>query len=169
MSTFIVHKDSIDLVVTAVIMAGLRGDRDTPSDASREAIAHADDMGQLLWEENVAAVNRRYGTTESAPAYEWRPILELMGVDLTPEHLVQVEKTRRSLEEQSRDHVDWPTSRAKRLLCALQSAIDRGLEGWPRIPMPGGDDFAGIDQAVGAWSRDQGFPALARPSGQSQN
>lgn len=171
MSAHIVHKDSIDLIVTAVIMAGLHGDREIPSQASREVIAHADDMGQLLWLENVAAVNRLYGTTEQAPAYQWQPILELMGLDLTPQQLVQIERTRRSLDEQSRGHVDWPASRAKRLLDALKAAIDHGLDGWPRVPLacsPGKDDFAGIEQAVDSWSRDRGFPTLAHPSGQSQ-
>lgn len=171
MSAFIVHQDSIDLIVTAVIMAGLHGDRELPSNASREAIEHADDMGQLLWQENVNAVNDAYGTEKLAAAYEWRPIFELMGLDLTPEHLIQIEKTRRELEEQSRDNAGWSTSRAKRLLEALRSAVDHGLEGWPRVPRPGNSedkDFVGIDQAVAAWSRDQGFPTLARPFGQSQ-
>ena len=172
MSAFIVHKDSIDLIVTAVIMAGLHGDKDTPSAASYKAIEQADDMGQLLWQENFAAVNHLYGTEEQAPAYVWRPILELMGPDLTPEQLVQLEKTRRGIEEQSRDHASWVTSRAKRLLEELRSAIEHGLDGWPRVPRtghPGEHDFAGINQVVDSWTRDKGFPTLARPSGQSQN
>lgn len=171
MSAFIVHKDSIDLLVTAVIMAGLRGDRETPSDASLQVIAHADEMGALLWSKNVEAVNRLYGAEQEVPSYEWLPVFELMGLDLTPDQLVQIEKTRRTLQEQSRVDVSWATSPAKRLLDALGLAVAQGLEGWPQSPSTdsGRADYAGIDYAAAAWSRDRGFPSLTRPSGQAQN
>jgi hypothetical protein len=172
MTAFIVHKDSIDLIVTAVIIAGLHGDRDIPSEASKKVIAHADDMGEILWRANVAAVNNLYGTDEISPPYEWRPILELMGLDLTPDQLIQIERTRRALEQQSSDHPDWPTSPAKRLLEALGGAVSKALTGWPRLPLASNSretDYAGIAQATDAWSRNQGFRMLTRPAGQAQN
>lgn len=172
MSAFIVHKDSIDLIVTAVIIAGLRGDRDVPSDASRQVIAHADDMGQILWRSNVAAVNKLYGTDEIPPQYEWRPILELMGLDLTPDQLIQIERTRRALVEQCADDPTWSTSSAKRLLNVLEVAVAKSLTGWPRVPLTGSTyetDYVGIAQTSDAWSREQSFQTLTRPAGQAQN
>ena len=122
MSSFLVNRDTIDLLVTAVTMGRIPHDREPVDLPPAAAVRQADHIGRLLWSMNHAAVNRRYGTDTQPPDYEWRPVLELIG-QITPEQLVQIEKSRRTLAAQCEDHPDWGTSPARRLLDALERAI----------------------------------------------
>lgn len=162
MSAFIVHKDTIDLILTAIIAAGI-DHSPKPTPASRTVINHADEMGQLLWDENVVSVNYRYNRSDVAPRYSWQPVAQLLSGDSEPRLWLQVEKARRCLEYQSCEHVGWETSRAKHLLDLLEASITHRLEAWPRTPLqwaPDRLDYRGIDEADWHWTRDDGFQAV---------
>ena len=161
----IVPRDSIDLLVTAVIMAGFSAAGDISPSTAREAVQHADTLGEMLWRENFAAAAHLNDAGPSMPVYEWRPVLELIGTDTTPEQLLQIERTRRCLERNSQDQPGGTTSRARRLHETLAAAIDQGLHGWPKalqVDELGQEDFAGIDQAVDHWTRSIGFLSISR-------
>lgn len=65
MSAFIVPKQSIDAIVTYLTSAR-RFDRLPTWNA-----AHEDELGQLLWNLNHAAVDARYGRGRDIPLYTW--------------------------------------------------------------------------------------------------
>lgn len=154
----LVHKDSIDLLVSAVIVAGLRGDREEISAASRAAVAHADDMGRILWNAAAIAASRRSPERIIAPEYEWQPVADLMGLSLHAEQLLQVECTRRHVLEATRGFDGWLMARSTRLLQMLAGAVEHGLQDFPR-----GDDgdYRGIEMLEPVWRRADTVPAPA--------
>ena len=147
--------DTIDLVVSAIIIAGLRGDKSEISETSKAVVAHADDMGQLLQDGIREATVVRGRIAEPVPAYQWQPVLGLMGFEITPHQLLQIERCRRTIAEFTQAMPTWESSRAKRLLDALGGAIDHGLQNWPREAQPttGRLDYRGIDDTTAQWSR----------------
>ncbi|MCS5524810.1 hypothetical protein NY551_18905 [Curtobacterium flaccumfaciens pv. oortii] len=150
MSELLIHKDCIDLLVSAIIVGGLHGDRAEISPASRAAVAHADDMGRILWNAVAVAASRRSSGRVVAPEYEWRPVAELMGLSLRPAQLLQVERTRRFVLEATRGFDGWLMARSTRLLQMLAAAVEHGLQGFPR----GEDgDYRGIEMLEPQWRR----------------
>jgi hypothetical protein len=150
-----IHKDCIDLLVSAIIVGGLHGDRAEISPASRAAAAHADDMGRILWSAVAVAVSRRSPELVTAPEYEWRPVSELMGLWLAPEQLLQVERTRRFVLEATRGFDGWHTARSTRLLQLLAAAVEHGLQDFPRDKS---GDYWGIELLEPEWRRVDEIP-----------
>lgn len=145
-----IHKDCIDLLVSAIIVGGLHGDHSEISSASRAAVAHADDMGRILWKAVAVAESRRSSEDVVAPEYEWRPVSELMGLSLHPAQLLQVERTRRFVLEATRGFDGWLMARSTRLLQMLAAAVEHGLQDFPRDVS---GDYRGIEQIEPRWRR----------------
>lgn len=169
MRASIINRDIIDLIVTAITMGRIPPERELPMRDAVLSVRHADDMGRTLWAANHAAANEgRDGELMlEPPAYEWRPVLELIGARISSEQLIQIERTRRYLVEQSRQAPDWEDHLANRLLIALGQAIAIALNSWPTD----GDDgraYEGLDDAVAEWSRDAGFAQISRAGHESE-
>lgn len=147
--------DTIDLVVSAIIIAGLRGDKSEISATSKAVVAHADDMGQLLQDGIRQATVVRGSIADPVPAYQWQPVLGLMGFEISPHQLLQIERCRRTIVEFTQAMPSWESSHAKRLLDALGGAIDHGLQNWPREVQPetGRSDYRGLSGTTAQWSR----------------
>lgn len=167
MSAFTINKDTIDLVVSAAVIGG-RPTHDPGPEAARDLVAHADRIGQKLWDANYAAVNHRYGLSDPVPTYEWAPVAELMGYSISPEKMIQIERSRLCIAEQSCDYPRWDGSSARVFLDRLGEAIARRLTDWPMVPSvehSGVMEYAGLSDAAEVWERGLGFKSIARPAG----
>lgn len=161
MSTFIVNQDTIDLLVTLAVTRRVKTTRAEPTNVLTAVVEHADHYGRVLWEMNHAAFNATTGSAQGLPDYEWLPVMELIIRDTTPEQLVQIERCRRTLVEQSESAPTWQGSEAKRFLDLLRRVIEQGLSSWTRVPtldVPDSSDYAGIRATDPNWNRAAGLP-----------
>lgn len=115
MSAWIVNRDHLDLLVTAAL---------TWEAAVPE---QADDIGQMLWSENLASIAYHYpgeqdgdgpgslqSRTDHAATYHYRPYPGRVDPDV-------VEAAARSLTYQSCEHPGWSTSAARRWITRMQA------------------------------------------------
>lgn len=161
MSTETVHSDTIDLLVSALMVLGLSPDPSKPLPTGEHCVTRiADGVGRELCEANLDAVSLSAGTNPPAAAYRWRAVMEVgLRYKLPPAVAVQVEAARRFLVRNCAAHPGWQQSRARQMVARLGESLRRGpLQGWPRESH---GDFRGIEVCVAGWTRDNGFPALA--------
>lgn len=164
MRAFIVNRDTIDLLITLAVTRRIRPGHQEPEQVLTAVVDHADHYGTVLWQANHAAYRQSTGSTVETPPYEWRPVMELIVGHATGEQLVQIERSRRTLVEQSQAAPDWEGSDAATFLDLLRRVIQQGLSNWARVPtleVPTRDDYAGLRAAEPHWTRDVGLPVGA--------
>lgn len=161
MSAFIVNRDTIDLLITLAVTRRIRAGHQETERVLTAVVDHADHYGAVLWEANHAAHRQSSGSTVEAPPYEWRPVMELIVGDVTGEQLVQIERSRRTLVEQSQAAPDWEGSDAATFLDLLRRVIEQRLSSWARVPtleVPTRADYAGLRATDPHWTREAGLP-----------
>lgn len=110
MSAWVVEKVHIDALVTAAIDRAGPGHRFSyyhNRDRHYVTIDNADEVGQMLWDENFASVNHLYIRDDPAPreTYRFRRTAEIPAIAL--------QKGIICYEYQSCEHDGWDTSAAK--------------------------------------------------------
>jgi hypothetical protein len=173
MSAWVVTKEHIDLMVRAAVQRGCRmdtgrehiylrqlaeGDEAPEGDAYSitdygngtrilywlNSAEHADDLGRLLWWENMRSVAYRYdecdlGTlpgpidfdAEQTTTYRYPVTLEVYAPRPDP---VVVLKSISCYEYQSCEHPDWPTSDAQTICRWLRDKMISSLPGYAEAP-----------------------------------
>lgn len=157
MSAYIVNRDIIDLLVTLAVTRRI-GTKESEGSELRAVVDHADHYGRVLWQANYDAFNQVTGADAETPRYEWLPVMELVVGEVTPEQLVQIERSRRTLVEQSQSAPGWIGSEARKFLELLGRVIDKGLESWSRVGSLERLDYAGLRAADPHWTRAAGLP-----------
>jgi hypothetical protein len=124
MSAYIVHNDTIDLLVAAA--AHWRVTFLTEDGEQRHAVTDRNDAGQLLLDENYRSVNARYDQDDAAPCYRYTPLSlerEAAGVPVAVLVLASV----RCLRYQSCETEAYETSPAARFLDGIEAEAERQL------------------------------------------
>ncbi|WP_417541394.1 hypothetical protein [Microbacterium maritypicum] len=163
-----VHQDTIDLLVTAAFISSpdtvlLTHESLAIVAAGRDpkrVLAGADQIGQLLWDENHASASYAEKCEIAAPRYEWRPVAELMTTHVDVEQVLQIERSRLYLIETSCHHPAWDDSAANKFLQRLGLAVEARLALHPRVlspEVPGVIEYEGLSRAVDDWQRTVGF------------
>lgn len=149
MSAYIVHDDTIHLLVSAWdyfrqpkfsggrLSLGFVGS-DHWGDAFLERVearGELEALGQTLLDENVRSVNHRYGEATPSPLYRFVPVdldsaAKASGVPLPP----LVLKSVACLKYQSCETPDHESSRAWAFLDLLERLTIRSLEGYEEAP-----------------------------------
>lgn len=119
MSAFVHSKAHIDALVT-LVLAGPNGIR--PTDWYSPTELTPDQIGQMLWAENVASVNARYEEANPAETYTYTPGQRLK--------VIEGLKAVLSYEYQSCEHDGWDTSKAFRLMNAVKDRLINRLPGF---------------------------------------
>lgn len=113
------HRDSIDLLVTAAV-AALSNDDELATHHER-LVTSADTLGQILTDAALAA---------STEPYKWQPVAELLTPTLVDELVLQLERTRLAYIAACSTGGDCATSPARRYIDRLGASIrvrlDRG-------------------------------------------
>ncbi len=139
MSAFVVSKAHIDYMVRAATvlrynhcpLTWIWGIERETGNYERATLPRGDDsreleVGQMLWDENVASVSFRYPDDDGAgDVYSMAP--PMMGLDPEP---VQVLKAIQCYEYQSCEHGGWEASEAKAFCDSLRSRTISGLPGY---------------------------------------
>jgi hypothetical protein len=124
LSAFVVSKQDIDILVTAI--AGLPGG----------AIVNPDELGRLLWRENVASVDYRYNLAKRRP-------LELAGYNLAVETYTHqplaawpaaVARIAACYDYQSCEHDGYQASEARQFYLRIAAAFPETLPGYDDMP-----------------------------------
>lgn len=113
------HRDSIDLLVTAAVAA--LSDDDELATHHERLVTSADTLGQILTDAALAA---------SAEPYKWQPVAELLTPTLVDELIVQLERTRLAYIDACSTDGDWAHSPARRYIdrlgTSIRARLDRG-------------------------------------------
>lgn len=113
------HRDSIDLLVTAAV-AALSTDDELTTHHER-LVTDADTLGQILTDAALAA---------SAKPYKWQPVAELLTPTLVDELILQLERTRLAYIDACSKTGDWAHSPAHRYIdrlgTSIRARLDRG-------------------------------------------
>ncbi|MBG0716844.1 hypothetical protein G3N18_01920 [Microbacterium sp. 2C] len=160
MSTEVVRSDTIDLLVSALMVLGLSPDPKKPLPTGEQCVTHiADGVGRDLAEANLDAVSLSEGSNPPEAAYRWRPVMEVaLRYTLSPAVAVQVEAARRHVVRNCAAHPGWEHSQARQIAARLGESLRRGpLQHWPRETH---GDFRGIAACTPGWTREDGFPTL---------
>ncbi len=131
-----IHRDSIDLLVTAAV-AALSNDDELTTHHER-LVTDADTLGQILTE----ALNRtdarqpsEFSLADLALAahrtpYKWQPVAELLTPTLVDELVLQLERTRLAYIDACSKAGDWAHSPAHRYIdrlgTSIRARLDRG-------------------------------------------
>lgn len=158
MTHIAVPRDCIDLLLSFVVTQRLDRWKEDPQRTLQGIVAEADILGRELWASNYRAVSAATGTALEPPAYEWTPVAELVVDHPSPEQLIQIERTRRTLLEQCGGDSDVGEA-----LHSVGAEIDKLLSAaaWAVVPShleAGGVDYAGIRAAEPIWRRELGLP-----------
>ena len=124
----LLHRDSLDLLVTAT-MVRVAGPE--LAGAAEDVLESADLRGQLLSDQNVAAaVEAEPDFLRPETAYRWQPVVELLVEIPDSELTVQLERTRVAYIENCCRHAGWPESAAcqymEELGVAIRERLNRG-------------------------------------------
>lgn len=113
------HRDSIDLLVTAAVAA--LSDDDELATHHERLVTSADTLGQILTDAALAA---------SAEPYKWQPVAELLTPTLVDELILQLERTRLAYIDACSKAGDWAHSPAHRYIdrlgTSIRTRLDRG-------------------------------------------
>ena len=128
MSAFIVDTSHIDAMIRVALNVSQR-EFHFASVGPYGVLTHetADDIGQMLMNENTASVNFRYSEDDLAEPYTYAPFGK-MPTAIEGVKLVQC------YEYQSCEHADWETSKAKRFCEVLISYLISNLPGYDDAP-----------------------------------
>lgn len=116
------HRDSIDLLVTAAVAA--LSDDDELTTHHERLVTSADTLGQILTDAALAA---------SGEPYKWQPVAELLTPTLVDELVLQLERTRLAYIDDCSRHSDWATSPPAVTSIASVSASVNASSAAPRI------------------------------------
>lgn len=129
MSAFLVGEDHVNYLINAALAFNrgghmhwysLDGEARKLGELRTGDEANCIEVGAMLWRENCASINARYGETKEAPDFRFKLT---SWARVTP---VQVLKAIRCYEYQSCEHRGWHASSAHAFCEALrQSAISR--------------------------------------------
>lgn len=121
MSAFIVDREDIDVLVTALNAAGI------------VAGTSVDFTGRMLWAENLASIHYRYPDTLEGGEYPAHIDFRASGVDTytwTPNaaglNAAEVREVAKSYEYQSCEHPGWSSSAANAAMGRLAEAVSCG-------------------------------------------
>lgn len=165
MGEYTVGNDLIDLLVTAAKRVwlgrwgdGIQPDEDTPFSLSG--------LGRELILRNRLSVYLGDYDREQPIDYEWTPVDEIHWGQLSGGQYVQIATSARDYEYQSREHEEWPYSRAWAVTEAVKNWAERHLRemDWPRGKEDKREIWVGEGQATFDWSRQDGFPHVEFPS-----
>ena len=124
MSAYIVHDDTIDLLISAADAWRIKFEGEDGNDL--HACTNRDEAGQLLLDENYRSVNARYDHENPAPRYSWRHVsLELAAVAMPIPVLVL--GSVRCLRYQSCETNDYSDTRAAKFLDRIEAEACRKL------------------------------------------
>lgn len=112
MSAFVVSQSHLDAIISN---AGKFTNRISLPEGILELPNDADEIGQILLDENVRSVNYRYKENEPAPEYHWKPSTHNLGP-------VELLKVIGCLEYQSCECPDYPVTLAAVALAAIKAA-----------------------------------------------
>lgn len=155
MRAFPVNRDTIDLLVTAAYISTPAYRIETP----RDLVASADQMGQLLWDENHSSVSYAIGEHLPSPSYQWQPVAEIIPA-ADDEQVLQIERCRLLFAEVSCHHEGWDESPARDLIERLGSAIAHRFAHRALVDSPehlGVKEYEGLHRATELWEREVGF------------
>ncbi len=114
------HRDSIDLLVTAAV-AALTNDDELTTHHER-LVTDADTLGQILTDAALAA---------SGEPYKWQPVAELLTPTLVDDLVLQLERTRLAYIDACSKTGDWAHSPAHRYIdrlgMSIRARLDRGI------------------------------------------
>lgn len=147
MSAYVVHPRTIDLIISAAQRFN-RGysfyfdksarDQMTPDNDGYvydhvSPHTNAQELGQMLWNENHHSVNVRYRLTDAVPAYTFKPVdLDYASAGMSPAILVL--QSIRCLRYQSCEAGDYETTNARKLLDWVESACINDLTNTANAP-----------------------------------
>lgn len=160
MSTVLVSDDTIDLLVSALMLLGLSPDPAKPMPTGAQCVTHvADGIGRELSDANLDAVSLAEGTNPPRSTYRWQPIMEIgLSYVLQPTVALQVEASRRHYVRNCASHPGWNQSQARQIVARLGESLRRGpLQRWPRASH---GDLQRLQECEPAWTRDSGFAGL---------
>lgn len=160
MATVLVSDDTIDLLVSALMILGLSPDPAKPMPTGAQCVTHvADGIGRELSDANLDAVSLAEGTNPPRSTYRWRPILEIgLGYVLQPTVALQVEAARRHYVRNCASHPGWDQSQARQIVARLGESLRKGpLLRWPRASH---GDLQSLQKYEPAWTREIGFAGL---------
>lgn len=160
MATVLVSEDTIDLLVSALMILGLSPDPAKPLPTGTLGVTHvADGIGRELSDANLDAVSLAEGTNPPRSTYRWQPILEIgLSYLLQPAVALQVEVARRHYVRNCASHPGWEQSQARQIVARLGESLRKGpLLRWPRA---GHGELQGLRNYEPAWTREIGFAGL---------
>lgn len=140
MSAFVVDKRHIDVLVRAAISYDYHGRLYYYHNGSSKEVNHqnADEVGQMLWNANVASVLYRYphDSLESLPGRVDSPWLVPYSYDFQTTAITAVEvlKAIACFDYQSCEHPDYEASEAHSFCQALQHHAINALPGYDEAP-----------------------------------
>lgn len=113
MSAFTVTKQHIDAIVTPVVQSRMYNGFINGADAQ--------EIGNILWNQNYRSVNYRYHDNQESPKYYFKQNV------VSP---VQVLKLISCLDYQSCETPDWEQTQAFKLLDEIKSIVINSLPGY---------------------------------------
>lgn len=120
MSAFLVHTDTIDLIVSAANRYGTTFYADRSDEHPLHGRSCQNQIGQILLDQNLASVNYRYRETAVPVRYTWRPVsLESVSLGDNPDLLVLA--AIRCLRYQSCETPNYDQSLPARLLDRIEA------------------------------------------------
>lgn len=120
MSAYVVHNDTIDLLIAAADAWRVQFDG-SAWDTRKMACSHRDEAGQLLLDENYRSVNARYREDDKAPVYSYR-FVDLDRAAVAMPIPVLVLQSVRCLRYQSCETEDYATTNAAIFLDRIEHA-----------------------------------------------
>jgi hypothetical protein len=136
MSAYIVNKETIQYLCAAMLSRRITQSYGFSYWNGRDRVsvrneAEAAQVGNLLWQENVASVNARYTDNEPTPLYsiEASDLSRVLWQEIDP---LQVIKACHCLEYQSCEHDGWEASIAHRILQTLIKCACHALAGYDK-------------------------------------
>lgn len=151
MSAWIVSKEHIDALVSAALVVA-QEDRssfrwyDADGNHSHELTytdtVRANQVGRMLWAENLASINARYTDTIEHPENCPGPN-DFNGIETVADYTfkrtprippVAILKAINCYEYQTCEHEGWPTSQAKAFCDSLTASVINSLPGYDESP-----------------------------------
>lgn len=116
MSAYLVDKATIDAMITAFLWLEREEDGSHEPPECSGGLRKFDQLGAMLWRENVRSVNHRYNETDRTPPYRF----EALPFDDMREAMSRVYGALRGYRYQACEHEGWLTSKA----CAWWTALE---------------------------------------------
>lgn len=168
MSAFVVHKDLIDLIVTASLVIATPLGKIDHGPIPEEITSVADKMGQILTDANYASVNHLYNENTTPEVYSWIPVLEVVDDNESTGIWMQIHQACQCFAYQSCETPDWETSGAHQYIETIQQYAAETLRTHPKSRAYAGAplEWNGIEKCSWGWTRSDGFPGSLDSNGE---